>query len=59
MRSQFQPEGEKGNRFKTWARQHVKVPEIIDEYERYYRELEMEMDLNEIFDPREWWQETT
>jgi hypothetical protein len=59
MRSQSQPEGKTENRFKTWARQHVKVPEVIDEYERYCREAVMEMDLDEIFDPREWWQETT
>ena len=59
MRSQSQPEGKTENRFKTWARQHAKVPEVIDEYERYCREPVMEMDLDEIFDPREWWQETT
>ena len=59
MRLQSQLERKKENRFKAQARQHVKIPEVIDEYERYRRDPVMEMDLDEIFDPREWWQEST
>ena len=49
----------KENRFKTWSRQHVKVPEVIYEYKRYCGDPVIEMDPDEPFDPREWWQETT
>jgi len=31
----------------------------MDEYERYCKELVMEMDLDEVFDPLGWWQEST
>ncbi|KIM94782.1 hypothetical protein OIDMADRAFT_93898, partial [Oidiodendron maius Zn] len=30
-----------------------------DEYKRYCKEPVMEMDPDEPFDPRKWWQETT
>lgn len=58
-RSQIQTNGGKENRFKTWSRQHIKVPEVFDEYKRYCKDPVVEMDLDELFDPREWWQETT
>lgn len=59
LKSQSQADGKKENRFKTWSRQHVKVPEVIDEYKRYCKEPVMEKDPDESFDPREWWLETT
>jgi hypothetical protein len=31
----------------------------MDEYERYCKEPVMEMDLDEVFDPLGWWQEST
>jgi hypothetical protein len=58
-RSQSHTDGRKENRFKTWSRQHIKLPEVIDEYKRYCKEPVIEMDSDEPFDPREWWQETT
>ncbi|CEJ83197.1 hypothetical protein VHEMI03217 [[Torrubiella] hemipterigena] len=54
-----QSEKKKENRFKSWSRQHIKVPEVIDEYKRYYKEPVMEMDPDEVFNPIEWWQEST
>ncbi|OAQ57382.1 hypothetical protein VFPPC_12483 [Pochonia chlamydosporia 170] len=54
-----QNDRKKENRFKTWSRQHTKVPEVIDEYKRYCKEPVMEMDPDEVFDPLEWWQEST
>jgi hypothetical protein len=59
LKSQSQADRKKENRFKTWPRQHVKVPEVIDEYKRYCKEPVMEKDPDESFDPREWWLETT
>lgn len=55
----YQNDGKKENRFKAWSRQHIKVPEVMDEYERYCKEPVMEMDLDEVFDPLGWWQEST
>ena len=37
----------------------MKVPEVMDEYERYCKEPVMEMDPDEVFNPLEWWQEST
>jgi hypothetical protein len=52
-RSQGQTDRKKENRFKTWSRQHVKVPEVINEYKRYYKEPVMEINPDKPFDPRE------
>ena len=52
-RSQSQTGRRKENRFKTWSRQYVKVLEVIDEYRQYCNEPVMEIDLDELFDPRE------